>query len=88
MQEYHSQKVDVPVCEFSDVIWKVRRYNLCVDHHTVAAISIVTINPYIEFCADNLPARRLGAFGIGLILCGFTLQSIQYWLVLLDVRLS
>jgi hypothetical protein len=26
--------------------------------------------------------------GIGLILCGFTLQSIQYWLALLDVRVT
>ena len=47
-----------------------------------------TINPYIEYYADNLPERRLGVFGIGLILCGFTLQSIQYWLSLLDVRLT
>ncbi|HWX54291.1 MAG TPA: hypothetical protein VN176_06835 [Verrucomicrobiae bacterium] len=45
-----------------------------------------TINPFIEYYADNLPERRLGAFGIGLILCGFTLQSLQYWLALFDVR--
>src|SRR5712671_4164696 len=38
-----------------------------------------TINPYIEYYADNLPEQRLGAFGIALILCGFTLQSLQYW---------
>ena len=48
----------------------------------------VTVNPYIEYYADNLPERRLGAFGIGLILCGFALQSIQYWLALFDVRLT
>ena len=48
----------------------------------------VTINPYIEYYADNLPERRLGVFGIGLMLCGFALQSLQYWLALLDVRLS
>lgn len=48
----------------------------------------VTVNPYIEYYADNLPERRLGAFGIGLILCGFALQSLQYWLALLDVRLT
>jgi hypothetical protein len=48
----------------------------------------VTINPYIEYYADNLPERRLGAFGIGLIFCGFVLQSLQYWLALFDVRLS
>jgi hypothetical protein len=47
----------------------------------------LTINPYIEYYADNLPERRLGVLGIGLILCGFTLQSIQYWLALFDVRL-
>jgi hypothetical protein len=46
------------------------------------------VNPYIEYYADNLPERRLGAFGIGLILCGFALQSFQYWLALFDVRLS
>jgi hypothetical protein len=47
-----------------------------------------TVNPYIEYYADNLPERRLGAFGIGLIFCGFLLQSLQYWLALFDVRLS
>jgi hypothetical protein len=47
-----------------------------------------TINPYIEYYADNLPERRLGVFGIVLILCGFALQSLQYWLILLDVRLT
>jgi hypothetical protein len=47
-----------------------------------------TVNPYIEYYADNLPERRLGVFGIGLILCGFALQSFQYWLALFDVRLT
>ncbi len=48
----------------------------------------VTFNPDIEYYADNLPERRLGVFGIGLILCGFTLQSFQYWLALFDVHLT
>jgi len=48
----------------------------------------ITVNPYIEYYADNLPERRLGAFGIGLILCGFALQSVQYWLALFDVRMT
>lgn len=48
----------------------------------------ITVNPYIEYFADNLPERRLGAFGIGLILCAFALESLQYWLALFDVRLS
>jgi hypothetical protein len=70
-----------------------------VDHAWLFAIRVglvtgivtgvgVTINPYIEYYADNLPERRLGVLGIALILCGFTLQSIQYWLSLLDVRLT
>src|SRR6266849_1952594 len=45
-----------------------------------------TVYPYIEYYADNLPERRLGALGIGLMLCGFALQSLQYWLALFDVR--
>ncbi len=48
----------------------------------------ITVTPFIEYYADNLPERRLGAFGIGLILCGFALQSLQYWLALFDVRVS
>jgi hypothetical protein len=47
-----------------------------------------TVIPYIEYYADNLPERWLGAFGIGLILCGFALQSLQYWVALFDVHLS
>src|SRR5260370_28117669 len=48
----------------------------------------VTVHAYLEYYADNLPERRLGAFGIGLILCGFALQSLQYWLALFDVHLT
>lgn len=45
------------------------------------------VYPY-EYYADNLPERRMGVFGIALILSGFALQSLQYWLALLDVRLT
>ncbi len=41
--------------------------------------------PYIEHFSEALPARSMGAFGIGLIFVGFSLQSFQYWLVVLDV---
>jgi hypothetical protein len=47
-----------------------------------------SVNPYIEYYADNLPERRMGVFGILLILCGFALQSLQYWLSVLDVRVT
>ncbi len=48
-------------------------------------VGILSI-PVVEYYADNLPERRLGVFGIALILCGFSLQSVQYWVSLLDVR--
>jgi hypothetical protein len=45
----------------------------------------ITVNPFIEYYADNLAERRLGVFGIWLVLCGFILQSVQYWTAILDV---
>jgi hypothetical protein len=48
----------------------------------------ITINPFIEYYADHLPERRLGAFGICLVLCGFVLQSVQYWVAIFDVPLA
>jgi hypothetical protein len=45
----------------------------------------ITLNPIIEYYADNLAVRRLGVFGIWLVLGGFILQSVQYWAAILDV---
>ena len=70
-----------------------------VDHAWLFAIRVglvtgivtgvgITVNPYIEYYADNLAERRLGVFGIRLIFCGFALQSPQYWLSLFDVHLT
>jgi hypothetical protein len=50
----------------------------------VTAIAVVC-TPFIEWNADHLPARRMGVFGVGLIFIGFALQSIQYWMTLLNV---
>lgn len=41
--------------------------------------------PLIEWMADHLPQKRMGVLGVGLILIGFGLQSVQYWLTLLGV---
>jgi len=41
--------------------------------------------PFIEWIADNQPERRLGVFGVCLILMGFGLQSFQYWVTLFDI---
>jgi len=53
-------------------------------------VGVVTViasacTPFIEWTADHLPEKRMGVFGIGLILIGFTLQSVQYWVTLLDI---
>jgi hypothetical protein len=68
-----------------------------VDHPVLFAVRVglvtglvtavgTTLNPYIEYYADNLPERYLGSFGVLLIFCGFSLQSVQYWLQLLDIH--
>ncbi|MCU1334798.1 MAG: hypothetical protein JWO19_379 [Bryobacterales bacterium] len=70
-----------------------------VDHPWVFAIRVglvvgvvttvgTAVNPYIEYYADNLPERRLGVFGIWLLLCGFVLQSFQYWVAILDIPVT
>ena len=48
----------------------------------------VGISPWVESYADNLPARRMGVVGVVLMFFGFALQSMQYWIVVLDVRVS
>jgi hypothetical protein len=42
---------------------------------------------FIEWIADRVPEKRMGVLGVGLILIGFTLQSVQYWVALLDVKI-
>jgi hypothetical protein len=44
-----------------------------------------TFTPFVEWTADHVPAKRMGVFGVALILVGFTLQSVQYWVAFLDV---
>ena len=50
----------------------------------VTAIAI-PFTPFVEWGADRVPEKRMGVYGIGLILVGFALQSVQYWVALLDV---
>jgi hypothetical protein len=46
-----------------------------------------TCTPFIEWMADHVPKKSMGVFGVGLIITGFALQSVQYWLALLDVSI-
>jgi hypothetical protein len=63
---------------------------IAVGLKTGLTIGIVTViaggcTPFVEWTADHLPAKRMGVFGVALILIGFSFQSVQYWLALLDV---
>ena len=66
------------------------QHAISVGVRTGLAVGVVTtllstFNPCIEWIADRMPAKRMGVYGVGLILVGFALQSVQYWLTLLDV---
>jgi hypothetical protein len=54
----------------------------------VVTAIVVACTPFIEWTADHMPQKRMGVLGIGLILIGFTLQSVQYWVALLDVSIA
>lgn len=56
----------------------------------IGAVTIVAgaCAPLIEWIADHVPERRMGVFGIVLLLIGFGLQSVQYWVVVLNVPLQ
>jgi hypothetical protein len=63
---------------------------IAVGLRTGATLGVVTVIagsfvPFVEWEADHVPARRMGVFGVGLILVGFALQSFQYWVAFLDV---
>jgi hypothetical protein len=52
----------------------------------VVTAVVVPFTPFVEWTADHVPAKRMGVFGVGLILIGFALQSVQYWVTFLNVR--
>ena len=41
--------------------------------------------PFVEWTIENMPDRRFGVLGVVLILCGFSMQSLQYWIAVLDI---
>jgi hypothetical protein len=54
----------------------------------IVSLVLGTLVPYIELKVDHLPVRMLGAIGAGLVVLGFVLQSVQYWVTLLDVPIK
>ena len=74
----------------SSLVAGQHEHAIAVGLRTGATLGVVTVIggafvPYVEWEADHLPEKRMGAFGVGLILIGFALQSVQYWLTLLDI---
>jgi hypothetical protein len=74
----------------SSLVAQQRDHAIAIGLKAGLAIGAVTViggscTPFVEWTADHLPQRRMGVFGVALILLGFTLQSVQYWLALLDV---
>lgn len=77
----------------SSLVAQQRDHALAVGLKTGLAIGLVTAiigsrTPFIEWAVDHVPEKRMGVFGVGLILTGFTLQSVQYWVTLLDVSIG
>jgi hypothetical protein len=76
----------------SSLVAQQWEHAIAVGLKTGLAIGVVTaivgpLTPFIEWTADHLPERRMGVFGICLIVIGFALQSAQYWAALLDVSI-
>jgi len=51
---------------------------------TIGAVTVISgpCTPLIEWAADHVPEKRMGVIGVGLIIIGFALQSVQYWIAL------
>jgi hypothetical protein len=74
----------------SSLIAHEREHAIAIGLKMGLAAGLVTLiilfcTPFIEWGADHVPERRMGVLGVALILIGFGLQSVQYWLELLDV---
>jgi hypothetical protein len=54
----------------------------------LAGTVVGSTTPGVESWADRLPARRLGIIGAALILIGLLTQSVQYWVVIFNVKVN
>jgi hypothetical protein len=74
----------------SSLVAREPEHAIAVGLKTGLTLGVVTavagaFTPFVEWTADHVPERGMGVFGVGLILMGFTLQSVQYWVALLDI---
>jgi hypothetical protein len=77
----------------SSLVAQQREHAVAVGIKAGLVIGLVTalsgaFSPYIEWTADHVPEKRMGVYGVAMILLGFTLQSVQYWMTLLDVSVK
>ncbi len=54
----------------------------------IASVVLSATVPFIEWKIERMPDRRMGLIGAGLVVIGFMLQSLQYWLVLLNIPVN
>jgi hypothetical protein len=76
----------------SSLVAQQREHAIAVGLQAGLVIGVVTAiagacTPFVEWFADRVPEKSMGVFGVGLIITGFALQSVQYWAVLLDVTI-
>jgi len=76
----------------SSLVAQQREHAVVVGLKAGLAIGVVTAivgscTPFVEWTADHVREKTMGVFGVGLIITGFGLQSVQYWLVLLNVTI-
>jgi len=76
----------------SSLVAQQREHAIAVGLKAGLAIGVVTAlagacTPFVEWTADHVREKTMGVFGVGLIITGFGLQSVQYWLVLLNVTI-
>lgn len=88
-----NRTVGYAVAGFVSSLAAHRQHAIAVGLRVGVAIGVVTAiagscTPFIEWMADHMPEKRMGILGVGLILIGFTLQSVQYWAVLLGVSVQ
>jgi hypothetical protein len=74
----------------SSLVAQEPQHAIAVGLKTGLTLGVVTavagaFTPFVEWTADHVPERGMGVFGVGLILVGFMLQSVQYWVALLDI---
>jgi hypothetical protein len=77
----------------SSLLAQHREHAILVGLKTGLAIGLVTaiagsFTPFVEWTADHVPDKRTGVLGVGMILTGFSLQSVQYWMVLLNMSMQ